>query len=79
MTFYERNYKIKSALKWYGIEDLMLETDSPYLPLKRGDRNANEPSSIPAIGKLVSELLEQPLDIVAKKTYLNTVEFFNLN
>ena len=79
MTFYERNYKIKSALKWYGIDDLMLETDSPYLPLKRGDRNSNEPSSIPAIGKLVSELFEVPLDLVAKITYKNTLDFFNLN
>tara|TARA_B100000282_G_scaffold274623_1_gene231386 strand:- start:2119 stop:2916 length:798 start_codon:yes stop_codon:yes gene_type:complete len=79
MSFYEPRNNIRSALKWYGLDELMIETDSPYLPLKRGDRNANEPSSIPAIGKLVSELLEQPLDLVAKKTYSNTVEFFNLN
>jgi TatD DNase family protein len=61
-----------------GIDDLLLETDSPYMspvPL-RGKRN--EPSNIPLIGKKVSEIVALEEERVSRATTKNAVNLFRL-
>ena len=65
-------------LQEIGIENVMVETDSPYLaPVPfRGKRN--EPSYIPLIAQKVAETLNISIDEVARITTANAVKLFNL-
>ena len=60
------------------IERLMLETDSPYLTPEpyRGIRN--DPRRVVEVARTIAELKDMKMDKLAKRTYKNTVEFFNL-
>ena len=75
---YKNNKDIISSIKLLGEENLMLETDSPYLAPEPFRKSQNEPSMIPIIGKKASEILGISEDLLARKTMLRTLEFFNL-
>ena len=66
------------VLKVIGIDNIMVETDSPYLtPVPhRGKRN--EPSYIPLIAQRISEILSLPIDDVARVTTKNAQILFQL-
>ncbi|MDD8018296.1 MAG: TatD family hydrolase [Bacteroidota bacterium] len=66
------------TLKQIGIENIMLETDSPYLtPVPhRGKRN--EPSSIPLIAQKIAEIVGASVDEVANTTTRNARLLFQL-
>ena len=66
------------VLKEIGIENVMVETDSPYLtPVPfRGKRN--EPSYIPLIAQKIAETLNISIEEVAKRTTGNAVALFSL-
>ncbi len=65
-------------IKEIGIENIMVETDSPYLtPVPfRGKRN--EPSYIPLIAQKIAETLDISIDEVARITTANAVKLFAL-
>jgi TatD DNase family protein len=75
---YKNNDQIRSALKKQGIDRLMLETDSPYLPVNQGEKKANEPSAVPLIGESVSLTLEKSVEDLACKTTSLAQSFFSL-
>ena len=68
-----------SVVKEIGFENLLLETDSPYMaPVPyRGKRN--EPANIPIIANKIAELCSAPIEEVSRKTYSNTCELFGLS
>ncbi len=61
-----------------GLDNVMVETDSPFLtPVPfRGKRN--EPSYIPIIAQKIAETLNIPIEEVAEQTTRNTAALFNL-
>ncbi|MFZ4619055.1 MAG: TatD family hydrolase [Bacteroidota bacterium] len=61
-----------------GLDNVMVETDSPFLtPVPfRGKRN--EPSYIPIIAQKIAETLNIPIEDVAERTTRNAVELFQL-
>lgn len=61
-----------------GLDNIMVETDSPFLtPVPyRGKRN--EPSYIPIIGQKIAEILHVTIDEVALRTTANAQLLFNL-
>jgi TatD DNase family protein len=66
------------VIKRIGIENILLETDSPYMspvPL-RGKRN--EPANIIYIGRKISEALNITEEIVAQRTTETAIRLFNL-
>lgn len=65
-------------VKKVGLRHLLLETDSPYLtPVPyRGQRN--EPGNIKYVAKKVADLINLPIEEVAKVTTTNAKIFFNL-
>ena len=65
-------------IKEIGIENIMVETDSPYLtPVPfRGKRN--EPGYIPLIAQKIAETLDISIDEVARITTANAKNLFNL-
>lgn len=66
------------TVKAIGIANIMIETDSPFLaPVPhRGKRN--EPAHIPLIAEKIAELINAPVEEVAKTTTANAITLFNL-
>ncbi len=58
----------RNVFEAIGLQHLVLETDSPYLPPHpyRGERN--EPAHLKEVALKLSEILNQPLETVALKT-----------
>jgi TatD DNase family protein len=73
-----RNSGLDKILKETGPENLILETDSPYLaPVPyRGKRN--ESSYICIVNRKLAEIFGMSEDEVASITFANTIELFNL-
>lgn len=78
LSLYDGNHSIRSALKKQGLDRLMLETDSPYLPIEKGSKKMNEPKSIPMIGEAISQLFGVSSNQVRKNSCELTEAFFNL-
>lgn len=74
---YERSKKTTSAIQAIGIEHLVLETDSPDMPMFGFQGQRNEPARV----KIVQEKLAQILDLseteVAEKTTSNYNNLFS--
>jgi len=90
----ERNYYIgvdgdityspekQEFIKHVPVDQLVLETDSPYLlpePLKSEKKYPNEPANIPIIAQFVATLLNKPVEEIQKVTTENAKRLFNLN
>ena len=66
------------VVKEIGIDNVMIETDSPFLtPVPyRGKRN--EPSYVILVAQKMAEILNIPIDEVASVTSRNAIQLFNL-
>lgn len=76
---YKRKIEALEQIKRIPLEQIMLETDSPYLspePL-RGTRNDSK--NIPLICEKLSSIKEMDVLVVQKQCYLNAINFYNLN
>ena len=71
------NSKLYEVVKEIGINNIVLETDSPYLSPYRG--KVNESCNIPVIAKKISEVLNISIDEVRDVTTGNAVRLFDLN
>ena len=56
----------------------MLETDSPYLTPEPYRGLRNDPRRVVEVARKVADLRGMKIDKLAKRTYNNTKEFFNL-
>ena len=74
-----KNSKLYEVVKAVGIENIVLETDSPYLAPTpfRGQKNSS--NYIPLIAEKVAEILNISVEEVAKITTSNACELFDLN
>ncbi|MDA7756345.1 TatD family hydrolase [Opitutales bacterium] len=75
---YGKNKHLHEAIKLQGIDNLMLETDSPYLTPEPNRRDRNEPSSIPKIAQFISNILGISENDVERIIYSRTKTFFNI-
>ena len=77
-TLTYKNSKVPDVVKAIGIDRIVLETDSPYLsPIPyRGRRN--EPSYTVETARFLAELLDLPLEEVAKKTSENAEKLLGI-
>jgi len=73
-----KNSNLSETIKKIGLENLVLETDAPYLtPVPyRGKRN--ESSYIPIIANKIADILNVNVDIVSAKTTANAKKLFSL-
>ncbi len=76
---FKNSKHLPEVLKIVELENLMLETDCPYLTPEPHRGQRNEPSYLPIIARKVSELLT-PLtyEDVCRVTSLNAKKFFNI-
>ncbi|WP_187146163.1 TatD family hydrolase [Elusimicrobium minutum] len=75
---YKKNNDLRETLKKVGLENILLETDCPYLPPQsiRGQRNS--PRYIPEIATYIADYLGIQVEKVAEITTHNTKEMFSL-
>ena len=71
-----KNSNLKNVLKEIGLENIVLETDSPYLSPDRG--NKNEPANIKTIAEFIGDYLGISLLEVARITTSNAERIFKI-
>lgn len=70
--------KLADVIRQIPIEDLLLETDAPYLTPTPYRGKRNEPAYIPIIGEFIAQLKNITPQEVAKITTSNAVRMFQL-
>lgn len=76
---FKNNIQLQSLIKNIGIEDLVLETDSPFLSPHPFRGQQNEPARVPLIAQKVADLLEIQVELVAETTTRNANNLFSWN
>jgi TatD DNase family protein len=69
---------LRASLAATPMDQLLLETDSPYLAPTGWSEKRNSPESIPVIAAHVARLLDRPIAEVARKTSENAQRVFSL-
>ena len=75
LTF-KKNERLREAALRQGMENLMIETDSPYLAPEPRRGKMNEPGFLHHIGKYAANLFNVSEEFLAKKTFAKTEEFY---
>ena len=60
------------------LESLVLETDSPDMPINGYQGQRNEPKRLINVAEALAQLKNTSIANVAEQTQLNTIEIFNL-
>lgn len=71
--------KLQEVVKYLDMEDILLETDSPYLTPEPHRGEKNEPYNIYFVAKKISEIKEISIEEVFKKTLNNSITQFDLD
>ena len=76
---YKKNDYLKEAIQFLPLEQIVLETDCPFLPpqSKRGKRN--EPANIKEIAEFIANLKAQSLESVSNQTTKNAQKILRIN
>jgi TatD DNase family protein len=74
-----KNSMMARVVEHTGIEHLLLETDSPYLPPVPHRGKRNESSFLPLIAQKIAELKQLPLQTVANTTTENAKRLFRIS
>lgn len=73
---YPKNEMLRVVVRDIGIEGIVLETDTPFLPPQPLRGTKNSPANIPLIGAYVAELLKIDTETVAQITTQNATIVF---
>jgi len=73
---YKKNEYLRETVKKAGLDNIVLETDCPYLPPQSARGKRNDPSFIPGIAAMVATHLGTGNGEVADKTTANALELF---
>lgn len=73
-----KNSNLKDVVKEIGIENIVLETDSPYLTPDPYRGKKNNPIYLKIIIKKLSEIMQMEEKKIEETTYNNSVELFDL-
>jgi TatD DNase family protein len=75
---YERASKTRTSVLNVGLSNILLETDSPDMPLFGQQGKRNEPQNIFKVAEAVAELFSCSVEEVAEITSANTKELFGI-
>lgn len=73
-----KNSNLKEVYKEIGIDNIILETDSPYLSPDPFRGQKNEPKNVYYVAKFLSEYLNISMEEIEKKTNKNIEEIFDI-
>ncbi|WP_162052273.1 TatD family hydrolase [Pontibacter pamirensis] len=71
-----KNGGLDKVLPHVSLDNLVLETDCPYLAPTPHRGKRNEPVYLPLVASRVAELMQQPIEEVADKTTTNALNLF---
>lgn len=79
ITTFKKSHELREVAKYAPIDQLLIETDAPYLApqSKRGKRN--EPSFLSELARLIADLKSMDLEDFADKTSENARRLFSIN
>lgn len=70
---------LRKILTQIPLSQLVIETDSPYLPPQNFRGQRNEPSYLPKIAEMVAQILKISPETLSLKFHENTTRLFRLN
>jgi len=75
---FKKSTELREVAKWVPMQQLLIETDTPYLApqSKRGKRN--EPSFLIETAKMIAEVKQVSLEKIAETTKANAIDLFQL-
>lgn len=76
---YPKNNELRQIIQTIGLEKIVLETDSPFLPPQIIRGKTNYPKYIYEIAQFISNLLDTSFDLVAKQTTNNAKKLFEID
>ncbi|MFC3094754.1 TatD family hydrolase [Alteromonas sediminis] len=76
---YPRGSKTRETLKHIDTKHLVLETDSPDMPVYGKQGKRNEPENLTEVCEALSTTIKRPFEEVAKQTSENYLSLFSLN
>ncbi len=76
---YPKNDRLREIVRAVGLDHIVLETDSPYLPPQHMRGKKNYPSEVATIARYIAELLAIDLAEVSRRTTANATKLFRLN
>lgn len=69
--------ELRDVARYVPLDRILIETDSPWLAPVPYRGKENEPSYVPQVAKLLAELKQQPLEVIAKTTTANFYRLFS--
>ena len=75
---YSNAKKMVEVVENIGIENIVVETDCPYLAPTPFRGKRNNPSMVKLVAQRVSEVKKVPIETVTEITYKNANEIFNI-
>lgn len=75
---YPKNDGLREAVREAGLDSIVLETDSPYLPPQSSRGRRNEPAKLPEVLAKVAELFGVAAEEAAERTTANAEALFRL-
>lgn len=75
---FKRSEALREIAKEVPLDQMFIETDTPYLAPQSKRGKMNEPSFIPETAQTIANIKGIPLEEVAKMTSKNVEKFFNL-
>lgn len=75
---YPRNEELRTIVRTVPLENIVLETDAPFLPTQNMRGKKNHPQYIRAIAEYIAQLTQIPFDTVAQKTTTAALTLFNI-
>jgi len=73
-----KNSTLPETLLNVGLNNLVLESDSPYLPPTPHRGKRNETANIPVIAQKLSEIFNTPMEEIAEITTNNSIKVFKI-
>jgi TatD DNase family protein len=75
---YERANKTREAVKKIPLDQLLLETDAPDMPMQGQQGKINSPINLPQVAECLADLKNLPLDKIAEQTTHNAETLFGI-
>lgn len=75
---FKRSEELREVAKIVPLNQLLIETDSPYLAPQTYRGKQNEPSYLVETAKLIAEVRGEDLEVLANATFENARNFFKL-
>ena len=75
---YPKNDSLRAIVKEFGLNNIVLETDAPYMPPQIIRGKKNHPKHIRTIAEYLAVFLDLSFQTVAEKTTANAINLFSL-